>query len=66
MSIKLMENTGYKYDPVYRFCGWEHTEDIRPVKPRGAETIGQFYLACRVVGGQSEYRPVYYHRGARA
>ena len=46
MSIKLMENTGYKYDPVYRFCGWEHTEDIRPVKPCGAETIGEFYLAC--------------------
>ena len=46
MSIKLMENTGYKYDPVYRFCGWEHAEDIRPVKPCGAETIGEFYLAC--------------------
>ena len=46
MSIKLVENTGYKYDPVYRFCGWEHAEDIRPVKTCGAETIGEFYLAC--------------------
>ena len=46
MSIKLVENTGYKYDPVYRFCGWEHAEDIRPVKSCGAETIGEFYLAC--------------------
>ena len=46
MSIKLMENTGYKYDLVYRFCGWEHAEDIRPVKTCGAETIGEFYLAC--------------------
>ena len=42
MSIKLIENTGYKYDPVYRFCGWEHAEDIRPVKACGAETIGEF------------------------
>ena len=47
MSIKLIENTGYKYDPVYRFCGWEHADDIRPVKACGAETIGEFYLACR-------------------
>ena len=46
MSIKLVENTGYKYDLVYRFCGWEHAEDIRPVKTCGAETIGEFYLAC--------------------
>ena len=46
MSIKLVENTGYKYDPLYRFCGWEHADDIRPVKACGAETIGEFYLAC--------------------
>ena len=46
MSIKLVENTGYKYDPVYRFCGREHAEDICPVKPCGAETIGEFYRAC--------------------
>ena len=31
MSIKLVENTGYKYDPLYRFCGWEHTE--APLSP---------------------------------
>ena len=46
MPIKLVENTGYKYDPVYRFCGWEHAENIRPVKACGAGTIGEFYLAC--------------------
>ena len=46
MSIKLVENTGYKYHPVYRFCGWEHADDIRPVKACGAETLGEFYLAC--------------------
>ena len=47
MSIKFMENTGYKYDPAYRFwVAGSMRRDIRPVKPCGAETIGEFYLAC--------------------
>ena len=46
MIIKLIENTGYKYDPVYRFYGWEYADRIAPVKDCGAKTLGEFYLAC--------------------
>ena len=49
MSIKLVENTGYKYDPLYRFCGWEHAEDIRPVKTCGAITAA---LVHEFFGGE--------------
>lgn len=45
MLIKLIENTGYKYDPVYRFYGWEQADRIKPLIPCGAETLGEFYLA---------------------
>lgn len=79
MSIKLVENTGYKYDPVYRFCGWSMRRISAPLRPAGAETIGEFYLACLKAwsvetcserfrpewsAGQPQCRPVYYHRGA--
>ena len=43
--IKLIEGTGYQYDPTYRFYGWEHANEIVPVKECGAGTIGEFYLA---------------------
>ena len=44
--IKKIEGTGYKYDPKYRFYGWEYADDIKPIKDCGAATIGEFYLAC--------------------
>lgn len=46
MIIKLIENTDYKYDPIYRFYGWEYADRIAPVKDCGAKTLGEFYLAC--------------------
>ena len=46
MIIKMIENTGYKYDPIYRFYGWEYADKIAPVKDCGAKTLGEFYLAC--------------------
>ena len=46
MIIKTIENTGYKYDPIYRFYGWEYADRIVPVKDCGAKTLGEFYLAC--------------------
>lgn len=45
--IKLLEETGYHYHPLYRFYGWEFADTITPVKPCGAKTLGEFYLACR-------------------
>ena len=45
MLIKLIENTDYKYDSVYRFYGWEHAEDIAPIKDCGYKNIGELYLA---------------------
>lgn len=47
MIIKLIENTDYKYDETYRFCGYEHAHEIKPVKECGAADIGEFYLRCR-------------------
>lgn len=44
--IKLLKETGYRYHPVYRFYGWEYADRITPVKPCGAKTLGEFYLAC--------------------
>lgn len=46
MLIKLIENTGYRYDGTYRFCGYEHAHEIKPVKECGASDIGAFYLKC--------------------
>lgn len=46
MLIKKIEGTGYKYDSVYRFYGWEHADEIRPIVDCGATNIGEFYLAC--------------------
>ena len=46
MLIRLIENTGYKYDPTYRFYGWEYADEIKPVTDCGAATVGEFYLAC--------------------
>ena len=46
MPIKLIENTGYKYDGTYRFYGFEHRDEIKPVKDCGVKTIGEFYLKC--------------------
>lgn len=46
MSIKLIENTGYKYDRIYRFYGFEHADEIKPIKGCGVKTLGEFYLRC--------------------
>lgn len=46
MIIKLIENTGYKYDAKYRFYGWEYADRIKPVKECGAENLKEFYLKC--------------------
>ena len=46
MPIKLIENTGYKYDSVYRFYGFEHADEIKPIKDCGVKTLGEFYLKC--------------------
>lgn len=46
MLIKLIENTGYHYDAVYRFYGWEHAGNIVPIIPCGAANLGEFYMAC--------------------
>ena len=47
MIIRVLENTGYKYDPTYRFFGWEYADRIKPVKECGAENLKEFYLKCR-------------------
>lgn len=46
MLIKLIENTGYHYDSVLRFYGWEYASSVLPVKDCGAANIAEFYLAC--------------------
>ena len=46
MIIKLIENTGYKYDSTYRFYGFEHADELKPIKDCGAKTLGEFYLKC--------------------
>ena len=46
MLIKLIENTGYKYDETYRFYGYEYADKIAPIKDCGVKTIGEFYLRC--------------------
>ncbi len=46
MIIKLIDNPDYRYDEKYRFCGFEHAYDIKPVKECGAADIGEFYLHC--------------------
>lgn len=45
--IKLLEETCYHYHPLYRFYGWEFADALTPLKPCGAKTLGEFYLACR-------------------
>lgn len=45
MPIKLIENTGYKYDKLYRFYGWEYADKIKPTASCGVETLGEFYFA---------------------
>lgn len=45
MLIRLIENTPYRYDPVYRFYGWEHADEIRPLSACPFASIGEFYLA---------------------
>ncbi len=45
MLIKLIENTGYKYDPTYRFYGWEYRREVKPLRECGVRDIGEFYLA---------------------
>lgn len=45
MLIQPLENTGYKYHPVYRFYGWEFRNAIKPVRPCGVKDLGEFYLA---------------------
>ena len=32
MLIRLIENTGYKYDPTYRFYGWEYADTVKNTK----------------------------------
>ena len=46
MIAKLVDDPNYKYDEKYRFCGFEHAHDIKPVKKCGAADIGEFYLKC--------------------
>ncbi len=46
MIAKLIDNPAYKYDEKYRFCGFEHAHDIKPVKECGAADIGEFYIKC--------------------
>ena len=46
MILKLIENTGYQYDARYRFYGWEHADQVKPLKECGAENLREFYLKC--------------------
>lgn len=46
MILKLIENTGYQYDARYRFYGWEHADQVKPLKECGADNLREFYLKC--------------------
>ena len=61
MPITLISDTGYKYDPIYRFYGCEYADEIKPIKPCGAATLGKFYLACRKSWSFDTCSPDYRH-----